>query len=498
MASRRPNILLITTDQEQHWDLLPPGLSRPGIESLLETGVAFGAHHVVALPCGPSRSTIYTGRHIWDTKVWWNPGGERAPGLVPSVPTWGAGLRDLGYHTAYKGKWHVSWIPRPEPFRSNAVNALEDYGFSEYTADGDPVGVAWDGYRHDPAISSDAANWLLSRSGAKPDDRPWCLAVNFVNPHDIMFFDATGQMNRDGSMPSPRMPAPLDPLYEKEWDVELPSTFAEVTATRPQVQATSQRRLDAMVGAVDHGDEVAWRSLRSYYFNCLRDVDRHVSTVLRALKKSGHEDDTVVLYTSDHGELAGAHGMREKPTSVFREVVNVPLIVRHPDCSPGARAQLTSAIDIAPTILAMAGARGTPLSERLSPGGHDFSPLMSSASGPKPRDVAGVLFAMASPPPAVGADALAGTNGRLRHALDAPALPAEIVMCGMRRGRWKIAVYASDAPPSGGGASVATEIEVYDTVEDPRETTNVARDPEQVGVVAELVGGLRDLIRSER
>jgi arylsulfatase len=298
------------SDQEQAWDLLPPGLTRPGLDSLLETGTGFARHHVVAVPCGPSRSVIYTGQHTARTGLHTNPSRQSGASMSSQVPTLGGMLREHGYYTAYKGKWHLSNIEPPVPFRGSAVDALEEFGFSEFNPDGDPVGLAWDGFRNDPAVASDAARWLHGH-GAKPSEEPWFLAVNFVNPHDVMFFDPTGRMNRTGSSPVPRRPAPVSPLYERDWDVPLPRSHREDRSLKPAAQAALGAFVNAVLGEIAPDDETAWRALRSYYYNCLRDLDQQVSVVLRALADSGHTDDTVVVYTSDHGEAAGAHGYRE-------------------------------------------------------------------------------------------------------------------------------------------------------------------------------------------
>lgn len=481
---RRPNILLILSDQEQHWSLLPASLQRPGLEWLLEHGTGFTAHHVVTLPCGPSRATIYTGQHTTHTGVITNPGSHGHPGLSPHIPTIGTMLREHGYHTAYKGKWHVSVIEPPARFSASTVDALEPFGFAEYTADGDPVGIPWDGFRQDPAIAADAANWLLGRGGHKPADAPWLLAVNFVNPHDVMFFDATGGMNdtRSDRLPVPRLPAPSATGYEREWDVPLPISFAEDLSSKPASQTLQARAIESWLGALPHTDEAAWRALRSYYFNCLADLDRNLDTLLRALVVSGHDRDTVVIYTTDHGEAAGAHGLREKPTSVYREVVNVPLVVAHPDHA-GARMidALSSSVDIAPTVLALAGVGAAERAERHPAlHGHDLLPALDSVAGRSGRDDAGALFCMDRP-------SIEGDTPR-------------VSMRGIHDGRWKFARYFAPGDVRAGEPDelrTRNDLELYDTRTDPEELHNLADRPEHHGEVQRLVGRLDALISNE-
>ncbi len=113
-------------------------------------------------------------------------------------------------------------------------------------------------------------------------------------------------------------------------------------------------------------DEAAWRRFQNYYFNCLRDVDQHVRWLLEVLDTTGLAERTVVLYTSDHGER-GAHGMRQKAGTMYKEDMNVPLIVRHPDLIGGrTTSALAAAVDLVPTVLAMTGVSPTEVSERYS------------------------------------------------------------------------------------------------------------------------------------
>jgi arylsulfatase A-like enzyme len=458
---KRKNILLILSDQEQHWDILPSALRRNGLELLRELGLGFQNHHVVTMPCGPSRSTIYSGLHTKFTGLHSNPSRARGSGMSTDVPTVGSMLGEHGYYTAYKGKWHVSVIDAPTPFAANTVGALRDYGFAEYTAEGDPVGISWDGFRRDPAVASDAANWLLGLTGGKPSDQPWFLAVNFVNPHDVMFFDATGRMNRDGTSPVPRLPAPRAKQYEDYWDVDLPLSFDDDLATKPPAQSQIASFVESVLGEIPHEDYVAWKALRSYYFNCLQDLDTNVSTVLAALQESGHLSDTVVVYTSDHGEAAGAHGLREKPVSVYREVVNVPLVVVHPDLPGGVEtAALSSAIDLVPTLLSLADINAGEHYPGLS--GVDLTPAIESVSGRTERDRRGILFS---------SKRASTQDGHSRS-----------YMRGYFDGRWKLGRYFSAEDERSASQPERllhdNDLELYDTLSDPNEVRNLAHEPE--------------------
>ncbi|WP_412547743.1 sulfatase-like hydrolase/transferase [Pseudomonas sp. PDM15] len=84
-------------------------------------------------------------------------------------------------------------------------------------------------------------------------------------------------------------------------------------------------------GRLDPKDEQAWQVLQSYYLNCVRDVDQSIEQVLLALESSGLADDTIVIVTADHGEMAGAHQLRQKGPHMYKENARVNFIVRHPD-----------------------------------------------------------------------------------------------------------------------------------------------------------------------
>lgn len=226
--ARRPlNVLLITTDQEQPWRKYPHQLGLKNQERLLAQSTHFENWTVNSVPCGPSRSVLYTGQHIQKTRIVDNPGVPpwTHNSLDPAIPTLGTHFKAAGYHTVYKGKWHLSDIPADAT--GDFSRGLEPFGFDEYQCGPEAVGLAHDGHLHDPEVAEDAARWLMEKG--RGADRPWLLAVNFLNPHDIMFFDATGQMNatraqRKGS-PVAMKESPRTPPYGAGPLVGLPPNF---------------------------------------------------------------------------------------------------------------------------------------------------------------------------------------------------------------------------------------------------------------------------------
>ena len=186
------------------------------------------------------------------------------------------------------------------------------------------------------------------------------MAVNFVNPHDIMSFDygaASAVELPLGLAHAVKMLPPADvPLYRREWDVEPPRSVHDDLAGAPPAVREYARMLDIVFGEVR--DVEHWRAGLNFYLNCIRDVDRSMELVLDALEASGQADRTVVIFTADHGEMAGSHGLRQKANFVYDENFHVPLVVRHPDVAGGGTTDaLASAVDLVPTMLAFAGSR---------------------------------------------------------------------------------------------------------------------------------------------
>ena len=140
-------------------------------------------------------------------------------------------------------------------------------------------------------------------------------------------------------------------------------------------------------GDMPHDRHDMWHRYINYYLNCVRDVDRHIGTVLDALEESGQADDTIIIFTTDHGDMLAAHGMRQKGTVPFKEAWNVPFVVVHPEYGTQRTTQaLGSSVDIVPTILEMAGVteqQRRVLYPQLK--GQDLSSLLAAPDAAGPR-----------------------------------------------------------------------------------------------------------------
>jgi arylsulfatase len=380
---------MIVTDQEYAHQPMPSGFVLSNRDRIHDRGVTFNNYHATTTVCTPSRSVMYTGRHTPITRMFDNTNfawidDMRADAEV--LPTIGHLLRDLGYHTVYKGKWHLS-----EFEAGDTRDAMEPYGFSDYQSWGDAQGAPMDGLRKDPLIATDAVDWLTKRAPEVAAAQPWYMTVNFVNPHDVMYFDtdADEMVQVRGMMPI--FSAPDTPLYHQKWQTALPASFFDDLEGQPPAVRSYKRLCDVAYGRIPMDRRDMWHNHINYYLNCLLDVDRHIGAVLDALEASGQADNTVIIFTADHGEMGGAHHLRQKGSVAFRETVNVPMVIVDPRHPGGVRTEAVgSHLDLVPTILAFAGLPEAELRQRYPfLKGHDLSGLVENPTSVGPRGSGG-------------------------------------------------------------------------------------------------------------
>jgi len=388
-TEQRMNILMIVTDQEYAHQALPDGASLPNRERLKDRGVTFNNHQVTTTVCTPSRSVMWTGQHTPLTRMFDNTNLAWIDDMradPESLPTVGHMLRELGYYTAFKGKWHESEFPD-----GDTSDAMEPYGFSDFQASGDVQGMPLDGFMKDPTTAADAADWLKGRSPEIAESQPWYLAVNFVNPHDVMYFDTDDDEMVQVRGMFPIFGAPDAPLYQEKWPTALPASFSDELSQHPPAVQNYKITSDGAYGNIPVEREDMWRNHVNYYINCMIDVDRHIGTVLDALEESGQTENTVIMFTSDHGEMGGAHHLRQKGSVAFRETVNVPLVIVDPEHSGGARTDaIGSHLDLVPTTLAYAGLSESEMRKRYPfLHGHDLSGLAANPGADGPRGSSG-------------------------------------------------------------------------------------------------------------
>ena len=386
MTDKRYNFLFITTDQEYAHQPLPASVTLPNRDRLRAQGVSFTNHQVTTTVCTPSRSVMWTGQHTPftrmcdNTNLAWIEDMRADPVTLPTI---GHMLRDLGYYTAYKGKWHESEFPE-----GNTVDAMEPYGFSDFQEWGDAMGGPQDGLNLDPQTAAEAVDWLNTKGkDVAAKDHPWFLAVNFVNPHDIMYFDTDAEEMVQVRGMFPIFGAPDTPHYQQQWPTTLPASFFDDLSGQPQAVRSYKIMSDGSYGHIPMERRDMWHNHVNYYINCLLDVDRHIGSVLDALKQSGQAENTVIIFTADHGELAAAHHLRQKGSVAFKETVNVPLVIVDPRHPGGARTEAVSShLDLVPTVLGLAGLSEQEWQQKYPfLKGHDLSSVVADSECDGPR-----------------------------------------------------------------------------------------------------------------
>jgi arylsulfatase A-like enzyme len=340
VARRPPNILVIMVDQLRTpvWMPLttPAALAMPNLAALRAGAVSFERHYTAANDCSPSRGALLTGLYSHQTGCLIT-GNSR---LDPGFPTWGTLLRELDYQTSWWGKWHLN----PNPGAS-----LEQYGFGGGTYPS-PNGSPGQGTEMDGTIAAQFGEWFREAGGAEP----WCTTVSFVNPHDVAWwYRFTSQIPQESS------PPPL--ALELPGNFETPEMLE--AQRKPRLQRSLQDTAARSFGEVPFGGAEgleAWTGLMNTYLLLQGYVDAQIGSVLKTLAaQPAVRANTVVVFTSDHGEYGGSHGLRGKGAAAYEEAIRVPLYVRDfrgvATAAPGVpRSQLTSSVDVAGLLLSLA------------------------------------------------------------------------------------------------------------------------------------------------
>jgi arylsulfatase A-like enzyme len=338
--SSRPNILTIIVDQLRTpvWmpASSPAALVMPNLAALRQRSVSFERHYTAANDCSPARSVLLTGLYTHQTGVLITGSGW----LDPRFPTWGKMLRRLGYETAYYGKWHLN----PNPNAS-----LSQYGFAGGTYPS-PNGAPGQGTAQDPSIAQQFVDWLAGHEGTDP----WATTVSFVNPHDIAWWHRFTDRIEAEAFP-PRRTFAMPPNYE------TPEQLTE--KGKPQLQCSLQDTAAKSFGSVPFTGPDAlprWAQMMDTYLLLQGNVDAQIGVVLGALASRPElAANTIVIFTSDHGEYGGSHGMRGKGASAYEEAIRVPLEVYDPrgvltSATQLPRSQLTSSADVTALMLTIA------------------------------------------------------------------------------------------------------------------------------------------------
>src|SRR4051794_1657444 len=394
--NRRPNILLVMTDQLHH----PPAYESDelaayrkehcaGQERLRANGVSFTHHYPISAACAPSRASLLTGHHPSLHGVSQTPGltksddGDDMFWLAPDeVATLGDWFRAGGYRTFYKGKWHASHAhldaddgdgyllsidedgkPQEENIkRYLEADLLDDFGFSEWVGP-EPHGLGKHntGTVKDPYTADETVD-LLQRLDGDASDEPWLAVCSFLNPHDDSLFGVIA-LTQGLRFRAPEVP-----------DVNQPPTHAEDLSTKPACQQSMVDLWSTILAPPP------WTAKhRKFYYQLQATVDEQLTRVLDALEASSAYENTIVVFTSDHGDLQGSHnGMHEKWHCAYEEALHVPFVVAGPSLPQGPR-ELdvpTSHADLIPTLLGLAGIDADEALEKVRADHRETRPLI--------------------------------------------------------------------------------------------------------------------------
>jgi len=356
---QHPNILLIFTDQ-QNANMMSavgnPYLNTPAMDYLAKEGTMFLQAYCTSPVCAPARSSIISGRMPHETGVEWN-GDE----MLEKVFNAGQIFRNAGYQTVWAGKWH---LPESYPQRS-AARQKEIRGF-DMLSFYDPEVKNWMlGSETDPPLSEAVVNFIDNYDGEKP----FFLAVSYHNPHDICFYprkagwftemDSLLEIRHYGF--KYRLPDVIGthPDYIQGLP-PLPHNYKINTGEPEFIQTKRQEHDEYGVETKFANQEFTEKEWRGYYYAYCRlteMVDKEIGMVMKALRKNGYDKNTLVIFTSDHGDGAASHQWAAK-LSFYEEASKVPLIVFWPERIPSSQVDdghLVSQIDILPTLCDYAG-----------------------------------------------------------------------------------------------------------------------------------------------
>ncbi len=495
-SASQHNILFVFTDQERHFAQWPAGMSLPGRERLHNDGVSFTNHYCPAVMCTSSRSVILTGLQTPDNGMFENVDLPYVRSMSTDIPTVGDMLRAAGYYTAYKGKWHLNSAFETAKPDHLFTEEMEAYGFSDYVWPGDVLTHTLGGYTYDNMIGGSVVSWLRDQGRALADDnKPWALFVSLVNPHDIMYFntDAPGEHVQDnGRLLMQAARAPKNELYERQWEATLPDSLTQsMTAPgRPAAHGEYLKAWGYTLGTIPPETE-RWNRFSDFYLNSIRSVDQQVALLLDELDALGLTDNTIVVFTSDHGEMGGAHGLRGKGPFAYQEAIHLPLHIVHPDVAGGQQVtSLTGHIDLAPSLLSLAGVQSGAVGEiagRELPGS-DLSTVLGNPAQANEHSVReAVLFTYSglatndSEVIRIVADAKAAQRDPKQAMAEMgyrPDLSKRGSLRTMFDGRYKFTRYFAptqrNLPRDLDELYRFNDVEMFDLQEDPAEMTNLA------------------------
>jgi arylsulfatase A-like enzyme len=516
--SRPLNIILVLRDQTRHELPRAAGYNTPALDRLAQQGITFRNHYIASAMCTPSRAALYSGQPPQVNGVFDQMEAGYVPSLRKDRPNMGSMMKKLGYRTAFYGKWEMDFDILPPKSTVNYSDALQPYGFDVYEPDGDKTGTPDQGYETDVYTAAESVRWLRGNvPELRQSGQPFFMVVSFVNPHDIMYADANvpGTPQVQKAVVNDVLTAPpKNSLYGKRWNTAPSPTLQDALSAPGMPAALTDYHLgwSGALGSIPVNRPDMWRVFNDYYLNMIRDTDTSLQQLLDGLDELNLWENTVVIFTADHGEMAGDHGgLRGKGPFAYEGNSHVPLIVVHPNYPRGqSSAVLTSHLDLMPSLPGLAGVPEAQRREAVKDlAGRDFSGVLANAETAAPQAVRpGVLFNYVAPLTIDSDYCLAGMTQLLQGKVTPPLteLQSKLGKRGFLSfafdGRYKFARYYAPAnfntPETLEQILRNNDLQLFDLTNDPLETHNLAFDPEKnKDVILRMNALLNELMAKE-
>ena len=448
-AKRRPNVLLIMADDHAPAAFSTYGSSlnrTPNLDRIATEGLRLDRCFCTNAICTPARASVHTGKysHVTGIKTLQDEIDQT------QETTLGMLLHGAGYQTAFLGKWHLGHGGHSDPAGYDFWSVLPFQGRyydPEMTEMGEPR--IEKGYVTD-VLTDKALSWLSQRDM----DRPFFLVCAHKAPHDPF---QPHHKHRDlfADEPIPE-PATFHDDYKGR------AAAAEMATEQVALMHLKNHLPDPVPPGLTSEEQKAWnyQSYMRNYLRCVASIDENVGRLLDFLDESQITEDTIVIYTSDHGFFLGDHGWYDK-RFMYEESIRIPFLMRYPrDVEAGLTSdRIALNVDFAPTILDYAG-----VSVPLDMQGRSLRPL---AEGRPPSDWRTSMYY------------------RYWMHLAHFNIPAHY---GIRTERHKLIYYYGEALGSAGAIDEPTtpEWELFDLEKDPKEMQNIYHDPANSGLVSEL------------
>lgn len=362
----KPNILFICCDQ-QRFDCLGFNekypVKTPNLDRIAREGIQFNNSYTPLPTCCPARQSLLCGQRAERFGALWNYDmGIPVGSIQKDAFSWARELQNAGYRTGYVGKWHAS--PTLTPL---------DFGYEDYVPEGVFYRTMEEKYpdlHHTEGYMGEKSPYPLEVAPThqnadhvislieKYGDEPWHIKMDFAEPH---------------------LPCrPSEPFASMYGDVPKWGAFDDPLTDKPYIQRQMRYNWET--------EELSFercREMVKLYYGFISQVDDAIGRVIRVLEEKGILDDTLIIYTADHGDMCGDRKMMDKHYIMYEEVTKVPLVLRFPaQIAAGAVCEdmVTNMLDLVPTILEFAG---LPRPEGLD--GISLMPYLRGEEHPSPR-----------------------------------------------------------------------------------------------------------------